>query len=351
MCKKVFSVFVLIFLLAGCATLNPDLNNAATQATDAANTVKTVNREILIARVLNLVTYQTEQSRPSLENVVCIPSSPSVELTVKELSAYADAINLVGKVAAKPESTTYSGYLKQFKKNQAVIDANPTDPVELAKKDDEETLKAQKKCYESLKSDFNAKLTIPKSRLGGMAPAAALATIVSIDNLVKTVLASLEQAQREEAVRKTMADMLVVMEDATEKLKQPAGQDDYNIMVNGEAPKTRLENSLAIHRWIAAKRLQTDWRRLQACEKNKGCGANWTMWQAADTFVADIDAYRTLAAIDSAKLLEKLNKAVDTARDNNDKASLADILDSMSAIANALSGINDKYTAYRKTLN
>jgi hypothetical protein len=112
-----------------------------------------------------------------------------------------------------------------------------------------------------------------------------------------------------------------------------------------------LENALNIHRWIAAKRLETDWRRLKSCEKNKECGANWPMWQAADTFVADIDAYRTLAAIDSAKLLEKLNKAIATARNNNDTASLADILDSMSAVGTALSGINDKYTAYRKTLN
>jgi hypothetical protein len=73
-----------------------------------------------------------------------------VELTAKELGAYADAVNAVGKVAEKPKDATYAGYLAQFKKDREAIDAASKTPEEASEKDAKETAEAQARCISSL---------------------------------------------------------------------------------------------------------------------------------------------------------------------------------------------------------
>ena len=357
---RLLSAFISMLALAACASISPDLTKAATQATDAAATAQAVNKEIVTARILHLVSrvqFSEEEKKEKVPAIlVCNSLSISVDETAKALGAYADAINLVGKVAAKPDASTYAGYFAQFKKNQAVIDDGVPDLKKAAEKDNADAAEAQKRCSALLKPDLEiAQLNGPlpkEERLkvegppaGGVAP--IIATIVSVDALIKSVLAAGEQAQRAEAVRAATKSMLVVLDDATTKLKEPTDSSSDYTLPGG--PATRLGNTLAIHRWIAAQRLYADWLALKSCAKD--FARNLLHWQMTDNFVADSEKYRALAANDADKLLAQLTDALASARANFNKASLADMLDSLSAIGASLSDISDKYTAYRKTLN
>jgi len=109
-----------------------------------------------------------------------------------------------------------------------------------------------------------------------------------------------------------------------------------------------LGNTLAIHRWFAAQRLQEDWDRLHRINQAK---ETHLAWEAADKFVVDADAYVKLSANDPDKLLKQLQAALDQASTINDKTSMTEIFDTLSNMAAALSGVDDKYKSFRKTID
>jgi hypothetical protein len=341
-------VLVLSIVVAGCATTTtaPDLTGAATQATNAATIAHQVNKDLLSARLMKMVTGEVlviSQTVPTA--LVCLPSSPSVELTGKELGAYADAINAIAKVAAKPTDVSYAGYLQQFRKDQSAIDTASKDTNTESEKDLQQTKDAQARCSALLTADLKAELHGPAPRPGQFAVTAIPAVVASIDGLIKSVLSAKELAKRDEAVRKSTAHMVTVLRDVTAKLQESPGPYDY---VLANAPNTRLGNTLSIHRWMAARRLQSDWEHVVQAQTVTGSG---NAWEVTDRFVADADSYVSLSAIDSDKLLTQLTGAIDKANDASGKASLAELFDSLSEIGSALSGINDKYSAFRKTIN
>jgi hypothetical protein len=347
MIRCVLAFMALLSLVSACVstTVPPNLNAAATKASDAALLAHGVAGEILEARLLGMVDNESIAPSKSVPPALVCKSSPSIELTAKELGAYADAINIVGKVAEKPKDLTYSGYLQQFKKNREAITATAKDPGEESEKDKQDTIDAQNRCMTLLSSDLDKHLLGPRVTGNGLLISALPAAIASIDGMVKAVLAVIDQAQRDMAVRKSAEHMVVVLKDATAKLSESPGTGDYTLP--GESD-TRLGNTLAIHRWFAAQRLQEDWDRLH---RNKQDKETWLAWEAADKFVVDADAYAKLSANDPDKLLKQLQSALDQASTINDKTSLDEIFDSLGNMASALSGVNDKYKAFRKTID
>jgi hypothetical protein len=345
--RSVPILIALSSILSACVstTVPPNLTAAATKATDTALLVHGVEGEILEARLLGLVDNESIAPSKSVPPGLVCKSSPSIELTAKELGAYADAINIVGKVSDKPKDTSYSGYLQQFKKNHEAIDAAAKSPDEESDKDKKETVDAQNRCMTLLSSDLDKHLSGPQITGNALLISALPAVVASIDGMAKSVLALIEQAQRDVAVRKSAEHMVEVLKEATAKLKESPGTGDYTLA--GESD-TRLGNTLAIHRWFAAQRLQEDWDRLHRINQAK---ETWLAWEAADKFVVDADAYVKLSANDPDKLLKQLQAALDQASTINDKTSLTEVFDSLSNMASALSGVDDKYKAFRKTID
>jgi hypothetical protein len=336
-----------LLIVCGCAstTVAPNLNAAAAKATDTAAVVHGIAGEVLEARLLGLI--ENESIAPSKRvppTLVCKPS-PSIELAAKELGAYADAINTVGKVAGKPKDVSYGGYLQQFKQNHEAIAAASKSTEEESDKDRQETIDAQTRCMALLSSDVDKHLSGPRLQGNGLVESALPAVLAGIDGLAKSVLALIEQAQRDVAVRKSAQHMVAILRQATAKLGESPGTSDYTLP--GESA-TRLGNALAIHRWFAAQRLQTDWDRLHQVNQEK---ETWLAWEAAERFAADAGVYVKLSANDPDKLLKQLQAALDRAGAIDDKTSVAEIFDSLSNMASALSGVDDKYKAFRKTID
>jgi hypothetical protein len=195
------SVPILITLsgiLSACAstTVPPNLNAAATKASDTALLVHGVEGEILEARLLGLVDNESIAPSKSVPPALVCKSSASIELTAKELGAYADAINIVGKVAEKPKDTSYSGYLQQFKKDHEAVTAAGKSPEEESEKDKQETIDAQNRCMTLLSSDLDKHLSGPKITGSALLISALPSVVASIDGMAKSLLAVIEQAPR-----------------------------------------------------------------------------------------------------------------------------------------------------------
>jgi hypothetical protein len=347
MIPRVTTSVASMLLIAGCAATSaaPNLNAAAAKATDAAVVVHRVQGEILEARLLGLVEQESLMPSKWVPAALACRAPPSVELTAKELGAYADAINTVGKVAAKPKDVSYGGYLQQFKKNRAAESAAAETPEEESAKDRQETLAREQRCMTLLSQDVQARLTGPGVAGANLAIAALPAALASIDGLIRAVLGVIEQAQRDVAVRKAAQHMVVVLKQATAKLSEPPDSADYRLA--GEST-SRLGNALAIHRWFAAQRLQADWDRLHDVNREK---QTWLLWEAADRFVADAQSYETLSANDPDKLLQQLRAALEQASIIDDKTTIGAIFDTLGNMAAALAGVDDGYRKFRKTID
>jgi hypothetical protein len=137
----------------------------------------------------------------------------------------------------------------------------------------------------------------------------------------------------------------VSLKEATRILSEPPGESDY--VLPGEA-SSRLENTLAIHRWLVAQRLQGDWEALHRAREQKD---RKSAFQTADQFATHASVYVQLSATDPQKLLKALQKAVDDAGKIDDKTSIDEIFTSLSNIGTALSSVDDKYKAFRKTID
>jgi hypothetical protein len=154
-----------------------------------------------------------------------------------------------------------------------------------------------------------------------------------------------EQAARDVAVHKAAEHMVATLKDATRILSEPPGNSDY--VLPGEA-SSRLQNTLAIHRWLVAQRLQGDWETLHRARDQKNRAGEF---QAADQFAAHASDYVRLSATDAQKLLKDLQKAVDDAAKIDDETSIDEIFASLSSIGAALATVDDKYQALRKTID
>lgn len=337
----------LALALGACTTINPDLTSAASRASTAAATAASVQNDILAAKFLGMTAKGNLGilKNHELALVVCTPPSNDVDVTAKDLGAFADAINMVGKIAAKPASTTYSGYLAQFKKNQDAINAAPPDKVQNDKDEKAKDKKAQALCAKLFETDIGVSMLQGQAAVAPADFAPAVASVVAVDSLIKAILAAGEQAQREIAVRKALSNLTQILNDAITSLNMAPAADDYILAAPAGKPETRFGNTFAIHRWFAAQRVHVDWSRIMAAPTAA------EKWKDVDIFVTDSTTYQSLAAIDTDKIMTQLKSALDAATKNPDSASLGEILDGMSSVASALSGINNSYAAYRKTRN
>jgi hypothetical protein len=340
-------MLALVFFLGGCAAnaQKPDLTSASTAATNAATVAHSVESEILEARLLDLVERESLAPSPKVPPALVCEPSPSVALTAKELGAYADAINAVSKVAEKPKHATYAGYLQQFKKNRQAIEAASKTPEEASEKDLKQTEEAQSRCSSALSSDLTKRLVGPGPQANRLAVTALSAAVADINGMILALMSAAEQAQRAVAVHKAAEHMIVTLKDATQKLSESPEDTDYRL--EGEST-SRLENTLAIHRWFAAERLQGDWDALLAAKAQKN---KTSAWEDADRFAAHAQNYVRLSANDPQKLLKDLQNAVDNAGKIDDKTSLEEIFEALGNIGTALSGVDDKYKAFRKTVD
>jgi hypothetical protein len=341
------SVFSMMILICGCATTTPtpDLRAAAKKATDAAAVAHAVEFDVLEARLLDLVDRESLAPSPKVPAALVCRPSPSVELTAKELGVYADAITAVGKVADKPKDATYAGYLAQFKKDREAIEAASKTPEEASEKDAKETSEAQARCISALSTDVDKHLLGPPPAGAAFALTALPAAVADINGMILSLVGLAEQAERQVAVHKAAEHMMVSLRDATRLLSEPPGDSDY--VLPGEA-SSRLENTLAIHRWLVAQRLQDDWQALHRAREQRN---STSMFQSADQFAANASVYVQLSATDPQKLLKALQKAVDDAGKIDDKTSIDEIFTSLGNIGAALSSVDDKYKAFRKTID
>jgi hypothetical protein len=78
------------------------------------------------------------------------------------------------------------------------------------------------------------------------------------------------------------------------------------------------------------------------------CVKNPRMQAAADDLAASVLQYRSLAKIDTDKVIDALQKGVERTKSSIDGKSIKDIYDGLSEIGGALGDVGKSYSAYEK---
>lgn len=371
--------WLFLLMCGGCASIG-DINKAfekpSAAAAKAAAIAQESDKEIIALIALGAVpvtdapNYNVKDKSqvdgyPS-QSLIC-DSDAGIKNVVDNLGVFTDAITTIDRVAEGPKGGTYAAYIQKFSENQAAIKRNGID-IQKEKDDAIEDAKGtRKKCYSLVEGDLvYAKATTTINANQAFLP--GLAGILSLDGLIKSILGAAEQAQRNKAIIATVKNLVPQLEDASRQLKHATNKDG-KLIPNGELfqftirylpsgispdaeriSATTLGQAITIRRWAIAQRIKARWLDLKDCRMTKPspCVTD-TKLRVADELATNIYTYRALADVDSDKLLEQLDKAIDNAKNAATTTSLAGLIDSILAIGDTLNGISDKYSGYRKT--
>ncbi|WP_223524003.1 hypothetical protein [Pseudomonas sp. BF-RE-24] len=290
--------------------------------------------------------------KANLADLVCNRSSGP--LTVESnLGVFGDALDTIQKVAEKPDDTSYAGYLRSFRKNAENINSEP-EPIEIIrKKMREKQVKLYQRCIGQFNQDMAANnLYVPAIKGGS---SAAVATFLSLDKLVKLTLKYIEEAQREKAVRSTITEILPQLREAYQQLSIKEDQA-FGLRVqyqpSDNVDHTSLGEVVNIHRWYVAKEISGIWQELNGCRVSVqlSCLNKAEIRTGVNYFAESVINYRSLASVDSGKVLAALDESIKKIEEaDQGKASLAEVVDGLVALADAMSGLDGAYKEYDKT--
>ncbi|PTT88405.1 hypothetical protein DBR42_09825 [Pelomonas sp. HMWF004] len=293
----------------------------------------------------------------SLGELVCRSDGPGPGDVRSHLQAFGDALDTVRKVGEKPDDTSYVGYIRKFRENQAAGQppANPATEQEDARKKEFER---RTRCEALFKAD-----TAGSTRLASLDGNAALPVfftrLLGIDQLLKAILGQAETLSREAAVKRTIQVLLPDLRKAAVELKA-VPTPTYGPLVRylpGSAPDaenmngTVLGATLNVRRWYVAKQASAQWAYLDACRRavDKKCFGEPAVQAAANGFAASVYSYRSLAKLDSVKVHATVDAAVVAAEKSLDVKGPAAWIDGLIGIADALSTLDDAYGKYDKS--
>ncbi|MGX1187459.1 hypothetical protein AB7M29_005138 [Pseudomonas sp. F-14 TE3623] len=302
-------------------------------------------------KAIALGAYASQKQAP-LADLVC--NTDSGALTAgSNLSVFGDALDTVKKVAEKPDDTSYASYMRNFRKNADSINSKP-EPVEIQlQKMRAKQLKRDQRCVVQFNQDVKVKNLYAPAIKGGSV--AAVATFLSLDKLVKLTLKYVEEAQREKAVRSTINELKSQLREA---YKQLSVENDKGFGLRVEYPQgnvvdhTSLGEVVNIRRWYVAQEINGIWLDLNGCRVSgqMDCLKSSETRAGADDFAEAVIAYRSLASVDSGKVLSALDQSIKKIEElDQGKASLADVVDGLVALADAVSGLDGAYKDYDKS--
>lgn len=342
MSTRIVVVVWLILLISGCGT-STEFARSMQEPVDLAKKAKEVavhagqdakRIALLDAGGLN---------RTEFAELVCKPARQS-GITVSHLGAFADALETVQDVAEAPEDESYAGYVAQFRRNTTNLrrsklapDANGeamNDPV--------------KRCLALFYADADAKTQeAPHS----LFPTAA--SVVAIDEVIKSVLAAAEQVQRERAIRQTLTKLLPELRTVYEAMLaeyKPSGEvyvryADQTSLASAMS-KTSLGATLTMRRFMVAKTLIAQRESLAQC-KGFECLGNPNYRRNLDDTVANMELYRNLSAINTVNILKELDIGITSAEKGLANPKLSQVFDGLMEVAKAIANTNEKYESYK----
>lgn len=202
-------------------------------------------------------------------------------------------------------------------------------------------------------------------QLHGIAP--TLGMVLAFRDIAQTLLKYGEAAQREEAVKATVAQLLPQLEEAVHRLAAPVDPTRFGSRVVYAAPaagaaapaqamnQSNLGAALSIQRWMTAMQVRATWDSLAACRAGAGaqsCLGNADARANAADFAAQVANYRNLAKLDDRVILQGLEDAVKKARAASERhASLGDVIDALSTVGDAVGEIGDGVDALKAARN
>lgn len=338
-------------MLSGCATeanFTKALEGPIAAANAARVVVQQADLDIDKARAMGLVgSYNTSAS-----DLVCKPLESTVG-TLRSLSAFGEAVELIKDVAEKPADDSYATYLQQFRKNKkSIADAAGRSDLDLAKdkfnKESEAARKAMQRCARLYASDVR-----PANRLEpAYGSPESFKSLGALSSLVKGILAAVESAQRAEAVQKTAVALIPGLRLAQEQLSaaHPPQQPHvaYSLdTVDDEARlmgDSRLGATINLRRWFVARQIEHALARARQCQGDTACLGDPLMRITLDNLASDIRSYRELAVIDTKQILADMNTGIDTAeRVGRSPGNWAQVLDALVNVYDALGGLNAQY--------
>lgn len=353
-------VWSILFLLAvsGCAT-EVNFTKALEGAAKLSNSSKLVameaERDALKANFLHLYQHNTEMA-----DVVCGPAM-AIEATGAALDTFGDAIDTIHKVGEKPADTSYASYVTAFRKNkQNIADARSAGLQSVMDKaveaDQKKRDEAVKRCGQLFAADSTAILGPEAS---GLAPngAAGFAALFAFNELIKAGLAAAEGVQRESAVIDTAKALVPGLQRAHDQLAKPITSDFIPFVIYKglaenhpalAANASRLGATVTLHRWFVAQQIIQSRRVIAIC--TIACLGDPVMRRNLDELISSVEQYRSMAEIDPVQTLDALNKGIATADKAADgKVSWPQALDGLLQIADTVTGLGNKYGAFKSS--
>lgn len=362
---------VAVMTLAGCgSTANftkgmeepvKALNSAATLAQDAE---RDVLKSIATGISPRLWDEKEVAEKDELPFMVCRAAGSGPQDVRGDLQIFADGLETVKEVGAKPDDTSYAGYVHKLRQNAAAgKDTNDPDPKEVARK-----LKAKEderlgRCLALFPVDVANTTRLVKPGGAGATPM-LIARLLGADQLIKQILATGEALTREAAVRSTIAQLKKEFGDAAKRLKvtPPNNYGPYVNYAAGTAPlaesynATVLGAAINIRRWYVAQQAAQQWQYLQTCRDagRKGaraCFGDPAVQAAANGFADAVYNYRRLAEVQPAKVHAAVDEAVKVASENQASKGIAQLIDGLIGIADSLKELDDAVDTYHDSRN
>lgn len=346
-----------LLLLSACGTTSrftEGMKEPVKATSQTASTADDAEQDVLKAfSIGKLASSPAPDSLPTSR--VCRPISGSTAVS-RYLGVFSDALDTVQKVGAKPEDTSYAGYVKQFKKNASNMESwnSKTAREEQEKKDEDQATR----CEALFEADRAPGVVLKAIGAPGKNFIAITGSILAIDKALKLALSSFEATQRELAVHKTIENLLPQMKDAREQLKTPPDVSfgPFVQYLDGAGPaadmnKTVVGATINIRRWFVTQTLLAQWDYLSTCRKAKtSCAGDPNVIAAMQSFSANIQTYRSLAKLDPNKTLATLDTAI-TSTENSLKVSKnpVDWIDALIDVAGAFSDFSDAYDKTKKS--
>lgn len=347
---------VAVMTLAGCgATANftkgmeapvKALNSAATVAQES-------ERDVLKALATGLMPPYSPFDQAKF--LACGAAGRGPEGVRADLQAFADGLEAVKEVGAKPDDTSYSGYLHKLRQNAAAgidtsTEAKASDALQAKE------LKRRQQCFALWDADAALKTGLQRPQ-GDGAPPQFIARLLGLDQLFKQVLAKAEAASREAAVRRTIEALTKDLEKAATTLKAPPG-GSYGPYVHydpASAPlahgynATALGASVNIRRWYVAQQVRYQYEFLKACRTaaTKECFGDPAVQNAANGFADAVYAYRRLAQVDPDTILKAVDSAVAASKKSLEGQGVAGWIDGLIVVADSLKDLDSSIDTYQ----
>lgn len=349
------TVGILLLVSGGCASVS-DVDTALKEPAAAAKSATDIATQSELD-VLKLVALGSARYEGSLDlsTLICNPAS-GPDLTISNLTTFSSALTAIDGVAAKPKDASYGALLGKIGEDDKAAAKNYEEDRRKSVKGRDQD---RERCAQIFAADVDptTRIHVPPSGEAAAAVAGAVATFAAIDSLLKSILGAYEDAKRDIAIKATIKHLLPQMEEAVTSLKAPRN-DAFGAQVayqtSGAAEqmdRTAFGATITLHRWWTAMSIMGRWNELAPCRNftyMTDCVKNPRMQAAANDLAAAVLQYRTLAKIDTDKVIDALQKGVDRTKSSVDGKSIKDVCDGLSEIGGALGDVGKSYSAYEK---